>query len=100
MKLIFNLFIFVILLPKAHATRIDIFYSNATDKIIATQISSKFNREYGVPRKLIRVAKVEECHSRDKRFIEICLNKKSDLIVLNEFSLKQKIRSLEIFFTN
>ncbi|MFT6632950.1 MAG: hypothetical protein ACJAS4_002918 [Bacteriovoracaceae bacterium] len=67
------------------------------NRITVLLIKNIFQEKYKIPLKLIRVTKVSSCHSQDKRFLELCINKKGELVEFSNYNKKNIINSLKVF---
>ena len=80
----------------AHSGMIKITYTQK-NKSNATHILKRFEQKYSIPSELIILKKVESCTSSDKRFLELCINTKGELIEFSNHNLKSITNSLKVF---
>lgn len=98
MKSIFSILLLSVF--STQASQITIAYQSDKHIDISKHIKKRFEQTYSIPQELISVVKVDYCKSLDERFLEFCIKKDSDLILLNSDKSQQKIRSLKIFNLN
>jgi hypothetical protein len=96
MKLFFSILAFTYLSQACHASKIVISYeSGNVDN--AEVIQSIFVDRYSIPKNLISIRSgLCDEEDRDKRFLNLCVNKKGDLLKISQ-DIKFKIKSLLSF---
>ncbi len=97
MKLIFKtILIFLVIIPNSYASQILITYEDNKAQY-AYHMQKYFKENYKIPLTIIKIKKSYECRSIDKRFLEICINKKGELIQFSNSNIKKIIKSLRTF---
>lgn len=79
-----------------YSSQINIYFYEAFSKesIIIKEI---FMTKYNIPSYLIKRIETSKCESIDKRFLEICINKKGELTQLSNMKTKKIVTSLLAF---
>lgn len=93
MKLIFSIFL-IIFCSQTFASMILIKYENKYKN--ALLIQDIFVKKYSIPRDLILIKKERCLESKGSNFLELCINKKGELLTLSS-DIKFKVKSLSIF---
>lgn len=92
-----KIIILSLLVPlSSNASQITVYYQHKADKSKALKIRDYILNEKKIPLKLIQVHFNKECLGKDERFIELCINKKGELITLSS-NIQKKIESFKIF---
>ncbi len=94
MKLLFSSLL--LLSTSVQSSAINI-YVDSNKFELAKVTKNIFRTKYNIPKSLIRLKVGERCISRDKRFLELCINKKGELIQLPNYNLHNIINSLKTF---
>ena len=95
MRYLFNLFILLIISIPSHARIISIYY--VEHQMIAKQLKQRFMEKHHIPSQIISVFKINKCRSLDQRYLEVCINKKGELIELSSKNIELKINALKVF---
>ena len=90
------LFSFLIISATAQAGVIQVQYMN-NDLEGATIVSTRLKTKHSIPNKLIRVIPVVKCRILDKRFLELCINEKGELIKLSPANQISITNSFKVF---
>jgi hypothetical protein len=96
MKLFFSLLILAYLSQASHASKIVIRYESGNIDN-AEVIRAIFVDRYSIPKNLVSIRNGHcDEQDQDKRFLNLCVNKKGDLIKISQ-DIKFKIKSLLSF---
>jgi len=95
MKLIFSL-ILVGFSSSCLAAMISIQFHSSHQQN-AKQIKQIFIKRYSIPKEIIKMNMTEECKAVDQRFLELCINKKGELLVLSNSNILKIKKSLKTF---
>ena len=95
MKFIFklNLALFAI---NAQASMVKIYFTS--DHLNKALIVEKiFIEKYSIPKRIIEIKHLSNCYSQDKRFLEICINRKGELKRFSNSNIFKIKKSLLVF---
>ncbi len=97
MKLLFKLLLFFICInTSCYASMIHIFYTK-NQRAEAQIVRQIFHQKYQVPLFIIKMIQSDQCKGSDTRFLEMCINKKGELIELSNPNIVKIKKSLRTF---
>ena len=101
MKFFIKIFLFSIFtISFANAAQINILYeSSLIKKQLLLGLKEHFKIRYGIPHSLINIKRVQSCGIFDKRFLEVCINSKGNLVEIPNINKKEILKSLKVFKT-
>jgi hypothetical protein len=80
----------------AMASKVIVYHhSSRTEE--ANIVKNIFTNKYSVPTRLVVIIQTQECRVKEKRFMELCINKKGELIEFSNSNIKKIKKSLAIF---
>ncbi len=95
MKFIFS-FIVVIYSSSALASMIFIYHA-PKHHWEAKQVRGIFQNKYNIPAEIIHIREKAECKQQDSRFLELCINRKGELIQLSPSNIENIKKSFKTF---
>ena len=95
MKYIFSL-ILALSCAHGHSGQLKIYFVKGQKKE-ANFVKEVFTQKHNIPEILVETKPQKSCKSRDPRFVELCLNKKGELVLLSSKNISKKIKSLKVF---
>jgi hypothetical protein len=74
-----------------------IIYHHSTRADEAEIIRNIFTKRYSIPEVLITKVRMDSCQKREHRYMELCVNRKGELIEFSNSNIKKIKKSLAIF---
>lgn len=99
MKLLSKL-ICLLFFNDAFAAQIIIYYPTSEHKDAAITLKSIFEKDYQIPQKLVSIKNSSKCISKEKRFLEVCIENNWRLRKIDNKRTEEIVRSLLIFSKN
>ncbi len=98
MKFIIKSLFLSLISVNTFAGTIKIYYESDKDKELASEVKLHFVNHYTIPKRLVIISH-HSCTVKDKRFYEICINEKRELIELPNNNKSKILKSFNVFKT-
>ncbi len=95
MKYFKHLLLLIFFLPQAYASKVQIYFE-LEQKQMANIVRTIFQDKYNIPKELIEVKKTTNCRLKDERYLEVCVQRNKELIILSK-DIERVKRPLKIF---